>query len=621
MFSTPYHKCSPIRPQSNLDLTDNGNSKTSLHAAAPPLLSVVVITRNEAQNLPRLLESVREIADEIIVFDSGSTDGTVGLAEQAGARVVNCAWEGWSATKNKANAAATGQWVLSLDADEAPDAACSAAIKRHMEGGIQTASGAWRIGEVNRMTNYCGHWVRHSGWFPDRKVRLWPRGTAHWQGAIHELPVFDQPTVITRLAGVVQHFSYPQRADHLSQIEKFGSAWARDKFALGYAAPRALVLLKVAAQWAKTFVLKRGFLDGHTGWTIARLSAWATWRKHAHLRELHRNQPWAPRRVLISRTDALGDLVLTLPMVAALRARHPDIAIDLLVRPYAAPLAQTALGVNRVIRWDEEAAGDARGQGAELMRSGQYDAAVLAFPDRGVLAACRKARIPIRIGTGRRWHSFFGMTHPNWDGRRDSGGHEAWHGLRLLQPFGIEPGDAFRSAVYLQAPDAGVKVEEALKAMGKPPILLHPGSHGSAGNWPQQCFAELALLLAQCGEVVGFTGTEAEGRAFADAVPQHHGIVPLFGKFDLKNLLALQSRASVVVASSTGPLHTATAMGTPGIGLYGTTPPEWDLRWAPIGPHVTVISTARLKAHGCLDISVEEVFETVLPVKRQGGAE
>ena len=78
------------------------------------------------------------------------------------------------------------------------------------------------------------------------------------------------------------------------------------------------------------------------------------------------------------------------------------------------------------------------------------------------------------------------------------------------------------------------------------------------------------------------------------------------------------TRSSDIRGVTPGP---ATAMGTPGIGLYGTTPPEWDLRWAPIGPHVTVISTARLKAHGCLDISVEEVLETVLAVKRQGGAE
>ncbi|MCH1576500.1 MAG: glycosyltransferase family 2 protein, partial [Flavobacteriales bacterium] len=231
-----------------------------------PLLSVVVIALNEAQNLPRLLRAVGEWADEILVFDSGSTDGTVELAKEAGAHVVNCPWEGWSTTKNKANAAARGEWILSLDADEAPDAACAAAIRQHIQGGVKTTEGSWRVGEVNRMTNYCGQWVRHSGWFPDRNIRLWPRGAAQWAGAIHETPEFQEPTTKTRLPGVVEHYSYPHRADHLSQIEKFGRVWAEDQFASGKSTPLALVGLKVVAQWVKTFCIKRGFLDGHTGW-------------------------------------------------------------------------------------------------------------------------------------------------------------------------------------------------------------------------------------------------------------------------------------------------------------------------------------------------------------------
>ena len=149
-------------------LSPNSTDSSAEH----PLLSVVVITRNEAHNLPRLLASVEGLANEVVLFDSGSTDGTIAIAEEAGARVTSCDWEGWSATKNRANAAARGRWILSLDADEALTIASAAAVMAHIHGPDQDDLGAWLVGEINRLTRYCGAWVRHSRWNPDRKVRL-----------------------------------------------------------------------------------------------------------------------------------------------------------------------------------------------------------------------------------------------------------------------------------------------------------------------------------------------------------------------------------------------------------------------------------------------------------------
>lgn len=577
-----------------------------------PTLSVVVITCNEAANLPRLLQSVVELADEIVVFDSGSTDGTPHIARSAGARVVDCAWEGWSATKNQANAAATGDWILSLDADEAPDAACMAAIRSHIAQGPRTASGAWRVGEVNRMTNYCGQWVRHSGWFPDRKVRLWPAGAAEWRGAIHELPHFDSPVEAVRLGGLVEHHSYPNRASHLDQIEKFGKVWAEDQHARGRSTPLLVVCLKVLAQWLKTYVLRQGWRDGRAGWNIARLSAWATWRKHARLRLRVRGGLPEPRHILVCRTDALGDLVLSLPIVTALKHGFPDATIDLLVRPYAAPIAKAVPHVHRVLEWNEGCAQDPSGSGKSLVGQGRYDAVVMAFPDKPVVKACAAAGIPVRTGTGRRWHTWRRLTHRNWDGRRDSGGHESWHGLRLLLPFGIEADQELLRKPCLSAPSADEAVRSMLDACGSPPVLLHPGSHGSADNWSPARFAGLAERLVLAGFEVGFTGTASEGQAFAPHMPSSAGMHNWFGLLDLEQLLALQSRSRAVIASSTGPLHTATALGRPGLGLYGTTPPEWAARWGPIGPHVGTVASGQRTGDGRLDIPVEQVFDALL---------
>ena len=321
-----------------------------------PLLSVVVITLNEERNLPRLLRAVSAWADEIVVFDSGSTDATVELALAAGAKVVNCPWEGWSATKNKANATARGQWILSLDADEAPDAECAAAIQAHVQGGKRSPEGLLRVGEVNRMTNYCGQWVRHSGWFPDRNIRLWPRGTAEWSGAIHESPSFEEKTETTRLSGIVEHHSYPQRADHLSQIEKFGKVWAEDQFASGSRRHWPWLGSKSSRNGSRPMPSNADFSTVGQDGPIARLSAWATWRKHARLRALYRHDVPSPRKILVARTDALGDLVLTLPLLHALRDHFPSAQLDLLVRPYAEAVAQAALQQMGVLLWTDEMA-------------------------------------------------------------------------------------------------------------------------------------------------------------------------------------------------------------------------------------------------------------------------
>jgi len=584
-------------------------------------LSVVVITRNEAHNLPRLLDAVKDLADEVVVFDSGSTDGTTEIARKAGAKVVQCPWEGWSTTKNKANALARGRWILSLDADEAPDPDCRQSILDHMEKGTKDLNGAWRIGEINRLTRYGDHWVRHSGWFPDRKLRLWPNGIAAWKGAIHEVLHFDGPVKLHALHGVVEHYSYPHRADHLAQIEKFGAVWAQSQFEAGHVAPLTLVVLKVAAQWIKTFWIKGGILDGRTGWTIARLSAWATWRKHARLRALHGGKPLKPHRILIARTDALGDLVLSLPLVAALKQKFPDSTVGLLVRPYAEAVARAARGVDVVVMWTEEDAKSPARVGKDTLEAGQWDAVVLAYPDAGVAIASKKAAIAIRCGTARRKHMFHRMTHLNWDGRKDSGGHESWHGLRLLMPLGIEAESDYRSAPCLDAPEPDEPVRTWLGQGGAGAVLLHPGSHGSAGNWPAERFVALAEELAAKGCVVGLTGTAREGEAFSSVMPTHTNIHPLFGAFNLSQLLSAQSQAAAVVASSTGPLHTAAAMGVSVIGIYGTKPPEWSRRWAPIGPSVSVVETSAYTPEGHLDIPVQSVFEAVsqvIPSLRKG---
>jgi len=245
-------------------------------------LSAVIITLNEERNLQRCLDSLRDVADEIIVVDSFSTDGTRNIAEAAGARFIEHRFEGHIQQKNFALSCAHHEWILSLDADEALDETLRKSISNTKESGH--AKGY----SMNRLTNYCGHWVRHCGWYPDTKVRLIRNGAGSWTGVNpHDrLDLLDN-SLPMHLNGDILHYSYYTLEDHYKQIEYFGDIAARELFAQGKKISPLMIYTKVVAQFVKSFILKLGFLDGWTGWTISRMSAYATWRKYIKLQNLH----------------------------------------------------------------------------------------------------------------------------------------------------------------------------------------------------------------------------------------------------------------------------------------------------------------------------------------------
>lgn len=247
-------------------------------------LSAAIITYNEERNLDRCLQSLAGLADEIVVVDSFSTDETEAIAKRHGARFITHTFEGHIQQKNYALEQTTGDWILSLDADEGLDETLRASIVSVMKNpGAQGFS-------MNRLTNYCGHWVKHCGWYPDTKVRLVQRGAARWTGVNpHDRLELIGDAQPAHLQGDILHYSYYTREDHLRQIEYFGNIASRELHAQGKRISMPMIATKVIAQFVKSYFLKTGFLDGTTGFTIARLSAYATWRKYTMLRALNRN--------------------------------------------------------------------------------------------------------------------------------------------------------------------------------------------------------------------------------------------------------------------------------------------------------------------------------------------
>jgi glycosyltransferase involved in cell wall biosynthesis len=247
-------------------------------------LSVVVITLNEEKRIRRCLDSVREVADEVVVVDSHSTDRTVEIARSYGAVVVEHTFEGYVKQKNFANSQASHDHILSLDADEVLSDELLASIlqvKKQFDASGYT---------MNRMTNYAGKWVRHCGWYPDRKLRLFDRRRGKWEGVIiHEEFRLSDGSRPGHLKGDLLHYSFDSVADHRRQSEKFTTLGAEADFQKGKKAPVYKLLFAPVVKFLQSYIFRLGILDGMTGLTICRLSALATYHKYKKLRKRYRS--------------------------------------------------------------------------------------------------------------------------------------------------------------------------------------------------------------------------------------------------------------------------------------------------------------------------------------------
>jgi glycosyltransferase involved in cell wall biosynthesis len=233
----------------------------------PKTLSVALITRNEAANLPRTLASVRW-ANEIVVVDSGSTDATLAIAQITGARVFEEPWKGFAAQKNSAIAHATGDWVLSLDADEEVSPELAEEIQALLAG--EPAFSAWRIPRLN---HFLGCPLRHGGYWPDPKLRLFRRGAAQFADRpVHEtMEMIGEATgPVGRLKGHLIHHCYPTLSDYIEHMNRYSSIAAKALVASGRARASWLwlawnALLNPAATFLYNYVFRLGFLDGRAG--------------------------------------------------------------------------------------------------------------------------------------------------------------------------------------------------------------------------------------------------------------------------------------------------------------------------------------------------------------------
>lgn len=246
-------------------------------------LSVVIITFNEEKNIERCLLSVKDIADEIVVVDSLSTDSTKSICREYNVRFIEQPFLGYVEQKNFAASMANFDLVLSLDADEALDDTLTNSIA---EVKINPDKDGYFM---NRVTNYCGKWIKHGAWYPDKKLRLWNRTKGTWAGINpHDCYQMKTGSETGFLKGDILHFSYESIEAHVAQFNKFTSLSAIEMNKAGARATIFKIYFSPSINFFKGFFLRLGFLDGYYGTMICFFNAFATYTKYLKLRQLNK---------------------------------------------------------------------------------------------------------------------------------------------------------------------------------------------------------------------------------------------------------------------------------------------------------------------------------------------
>jgi glycosyltransferase involved in cell wall biosynthesis len=247
-------------------------------------ISAVIITRNEEENIRHCLESVVQVADEIIVIDSHSTDNTVNICREYPVNIFQLDWQGYAYAKNFGIGKTSNDYILSIDADELlsePLIHSIQTVKRQLEGAYS----------FNRLSNYCGQWIHHCGWYPDRKIRLFSRSNARWYGDfVHEKLQFNDPVEVINLKGDLLHYSFRSLSDHIQRVDQYSQLAAEELVQV----QKRLIILKMIVlpfiKFLKSYVFQNGFADGFYGFCISAISGFDVFLRYAKVIQINRHR-------------------------------------------------------------------------------------------------------------------------------------------------------------------------------------------------------------------------------------------------------------------------------------------------------------------------------------------
>lgn len=298
-------------------------------------------------------------------------------------------------------------------------------------------------------------------------------------------------------------------------------------------------------------------------------------------------------RIIISRTDGIGDAILTLPMAGILKEKYPNAEIIFLGQDYVRPVVDTSIHVDSFLSWDSLKT-LSRSEQVEQIRSLQADVIIHVFPRREIASIAKQASIPTRIGTARRVYHLLTCNRLSFYSRTKSNLHEAQLNIKLLAQLGIKGVYNLSEICRYYGMSRVGKLPENLSSllvMDRFNLILHPKTRRSAREWGLDNFEQLVRILPENGYKIFVTGSAQEGEEMAEFLSRMKGkVVDLTGRLTLTQLIAFISVADGLVAASTGPLHIAAALGRIAVGLYAPIHPIHPGRWAPVGQRAGFIA-------------------------------
>ncbi len=294
--------------------------------------------------------------------------------------------------------------------------------------------------------------------------------------------------------------------------------------------------------------------------------------------------------IIISRTDSIGDVVLTLPMAASIKAQYPDSQVSFLGRKYTQPIVDQCQSIDRFIDWDSILELGPEEQREALARE-EADVIIHVFPVKEIAELAKKVSIPLRVGTSHRLYHLTTCNKLINLGRKNSDLHEAQLNIKLLKPLGIDSDIEKETLSGLYNFKEPGFVTSSIRELIDPSrfnLILHPKSKGSAREWGTDNYSRLIEMLSVDDFKIFITGTAEDGELLSELLDKHNYITNLTGKLSLEELISFINLADGLIAASTGPLHIASALGKHAMGIYSPMRPIHPGRWAPIGENAKV---------------------------------
>lgn len=295
------------------------------------------------------------------------------------------------------------------------------------------------------------------------------------------------------------------------------------------------------------------------------------------------------KTIMISRTDSIGDVVLTLPLAGVIKKFYPNSKIIFLGKTYTKPVVALSEHIDEFINWDEL---QKTSNPVDELKKFNADVFIHVFPNKEIAKMVKAANIPLRIGTFGRLHHILTCNKKILFTRKKSELHESQLNLKLLSPLGItqhfELNDLTSFYGFSKIPTLKPELKNIIDNNRKN-IILHPKSKGSAKEWGLDNYLQLAELLPKDQFKVFISGTEEEGKLIGNTFKFDENIVSLIGKLSLTDFIAFIANTNGLVAASTGPLHIAAALNKKAIGLYSPKRPIHPGRWKPVGQHAQAV--------------------------------